>query len=188
MRNCLVALADDIVVAAAAHDVDPVVHLRQHGGKDRLVARRLIRHEHPPDAVLAVPEVPVGIPAESLPAGLAVADVDEVLVGIAPEIAIRILKLHETMALFANKGKELPVLEIVGDARGGQHLLAPEFAAPESANLRLVVVTELERLPRLVEHLIAHDRIETVEGFVKEDIIRVARQREDRRRLPPHAL
>ena len=64
------------------------------------------------------------------------------------------------MALFANKGKELPVLEIVGNAGGGQHLLAPEFAAPESANLRLVVVTELERLPRLVEHLIAHERID----------------------------
>ena len=54
------------------------------------VARGLVRHEHPPDAILAVPEVPVGVPAEPLPAGLAVADVDEVLVGITANSRLNI--------------------------------------------------------------------------------------------------
>mgnify|MGYP003301717034 CR=1 FL=1 len=93
-----------------------------------------------------------------------VADVDEVLVGIAAEIAVRILKLHEAVTFLTDKGKELLVLEVVGDARGGQHLFAPEFAAPESADFGFVVIAELERLPSLIEHLATHEGIDKAAG------------------------
>ena len=145
--------------STTADDINPVVHLGHHRIKNRPITRDLVRHEHPPDAIFAVPEVPVRVPSKPLPAGLAVSDVDEVLVGITAEIAVRILILHETVAFFADEGKKLLVLKVVGDAGGGQHLLPPELTTPEATNLRLVVIAELERLARFVEHLIAHDGI-----------------------------
>ena len=112
-----------------------------------------------PNRILAVPEVPVGIPSQLLQAGLRVADKDEILVGIAAEIAVGILELHQTVAFFSDEGKKFLILKIVGDARGGQHLLAPELAAPESTDLGDIVIAELKRLARLVKHLFAHEGI-----------------------------
>ena len=145
--------------------VDPVVHLRLDGRENRLVASDLVRHEHSPDGILAVPEVPVGEPAHLLHAGVRVADADQVLVGVAAKIAVRVLVLHEAVALLADEGKELPVTEIFGDAGGRKHLLSPELAAPEASDLGHVVVAELERLPRLVEYLLAHEGIDKAAGY-----------------------
>ena len=89
---------------------------------------------------------------------------DEVLVGVAAEIAVRILELHEAVAFVADKREELLVLKVVRHARRGEHLLAPELAAPEPAHLGFVVITELERLARLVEHLVAHEGIDESTG------------------------
>ena len=154
----------ELQVAAVQH-VDQLLHLPLDRGEDlpiarRLVrhqhaplARRLVRHQHAPHRVLAVPDVPDGIPAVGLPRLLGVGNRDKLLVLVAAEIAVGILRGHEAVAFLLHELRERGVGEVVGHARGGEHLLAPELAAPHAAVSLDVVVAVHERTPSLGEHV-----------------------------------
>ena len=142
----------ELQVAAVQH-ADQLLHLVLDRGEDILVARRLVRHQHAPHRVLAVPDVPDGIPAVGLPRLLGVDDGDELLVLVAAEVAVGVLRGHQAMALLAHELRECRVGEVVGHARGGEHLLAPELTAPHAAVPLAVVVAVNERAPRLGEHV-----------------------------------
>ena len=119
---------------APAQHADPLVHLADDRTEDRPVARRPVRRQHAPDRVLAVPQVPDGVPAVELHRARRVGDRDELLVPVRAEVAVRVLERHQAAALLPHEREERGILQVVGDARGAQHELAPELAAPEAAS------------------------------------------------------
>ena len=145
---------------APAEHFDPLVHLPAHGLENRPIARGLVGHQHAPDRVLAVPQIPAGVPAVGALRLPGVGDRDQLLVAVRAEVAVRILQLHHPEALLAHEREQRRIAQVVRHPRRREHQLAPELAAPQPPVAQDVVVARLERPPRLAEDLLLRELAE----------------------------